>query len=467
MKKITIVMIAFLFGLSNSFAQKGDFKTVESDFILGKYEEAKIAYDKAIAKNPAAAETVEGALWNCRTLCEMYANPQLAPKYPNALKDAFTAFLKYEKLEPSLNTIATSAMSSLGWRILDVLYTNNFNEGRRNYGTKTYDSAYFYYDRCAYMGKITMAKNLRNNGGALDTIPILMAGYSAQNAQLKTEAVNYYSFAIEKGYAGTDGIDIYRYILAVMSEKNDKAGFDKYYDITVKNYPNENWEDYKLDFISKNSNLQEKLDLYDKEDAASTLGFTGYMYFGDMFINPSKEEREAIDKNPTLKDNLHNKGREAFKKAFNKKNTEGLAAFNVGVLYYNDFGAADDKYRDGINALQKINAERVIEKDPKKKAAADAAFKAKVEEQKKINADLDSKAAAIGDFAVEWLEKAVPVLQAKTDKTKTEKNSLKNAVNYLTNLFSYKRDKARGKDLKAFDAFEAKYKYYDELYGKL
>lgn len=467
MKKITIVLSALMLGVSCSFAQKGDFKSVESQFILQKYEDAKVAFDKAIAKTPGAAKTLEGYLWKCRVLCEMYANPELAAKYPNALKEAFDAFLEYEKLEPNHSTLATSPMSSLGWRILDVLYTNNFNEGRRNYTKKAYDSAYFYYDRCAYMSKITMAKDLRKNGGTLDTIPILMAGYSAQNAKMAREAVNYYSFAIEKGYAGAEGIDVYRYILAVMSDIKDKAGFDKYYDISQKTYPNENWEDYKLDYVSKNSNLDEKIALYDKEDAAGTLSYTAYMYFGDMFVNPTKEEKDAIDKNVSLKESLHNKGREAFKKAFTKKNTEGLAAFNAGVLYYNDFGAADDKFRDGISALQKLNAEKPIEKDPKKKAAADAAFKTKLDEQKKINADLDSKAAVIADLAIEWLEKAVPVFQAKAEKTKTEKNSLKNAVNYLTNLFQYKRDKARGKDVKAFDAFEAKYKMYDELYGKL
>lgn len=466
MKKIAIVITALVFGFS-SFAQKSDFKTVESDFILGKYEEAKIAYDKAIAKNPAAAQSLEGFLWKCRVMCEMVANPQLSGKYPNALKDAYDAFLNYEKADPSLNTIANSTMGALGWRIVDVQYMNNFNEGRRNYGTKTYDSAYFYYDRCSYFAKIMMQKDLRKNGGALDTIPILMAGYSAQNAQMKDEAIKYYGFAIEKGYAGTDGIDLYRYILAVYSEKNDKQGFDKYYEISQKTYPNENWEDYKLDFISKNNTLNDKITIYDKEDASGGLSYTGYMYFGDMFINPTKEDREAIDKNLVLKENLHNKGREAFKKAFGKKNTEGLAAFNVGVLYYNDFGAADDKYRDGISTLQKINAEKPQEKDPKKKAAADAAFKVKIDEQKKINADLDAKVLGLGDLAVEWLEKAVPILQAKSDKTKTEKASLKNAVNYLTNLFSYKRDKAKGKDVKAYDAFDAKYKYYDELYGKL
>ncbi|MBA5845416.1 hypothetical protein, partial [Escherichia coli] len=68
------------------------------------------------------------------------------------------------------------------------------------------------------------------------------------------------------------------------------------------------------------------------------------------------------------------KGIEAFKKAFTKNAQNGLAAYNVGVTYYNFFNEEDDKYANNIRTLQQLNANKPVEKDPKKKVAAEAKF---------------------------------------------------------------------------------------------
>ncbi|MBC7587275.1 MAG: hypothetical protein H7178_02865, partial [Chitinophagaceae bacterium] len=39
------------------------------------------------------------------------------------------------------------------------------------------------------------------------------------------------------------------------------------------------------------------------------------------------------------------------------------------------------------------------------------------------------------------------------------------SVDYLANIYVYKRDRVRGKDIKAFDAYDAKYKLFDGLHG--
>jgi hypothetical protein len=43
---------------------------------------------------------------------------------------------------------------------------------------------------------------------------------------------------------------------------------------------------------------------------------------------------------------------------------------------------------------------------------------------------------------------------------------MKNVVQWLSNSYMWKREKVKGKDVKAYDAFDAKYKEYDVLYDK-
>ena len=70
------------------------------------------------------------------------------------------------------------------------------------------------------------------------------------------------------------------------------------------------------------------------------------------------------------------------------------------------------------------------------------------------------------DTAIEWLEKSYAILKNKTTRTNTEKSVINKTVDFLANLYTYKRDRVRGKDLKAFDAYEAKFKEYDALHAK-
>ena len=70
------------------------------------------------------------------------------------------------------------------------------------------------------------------------------------------------------------------------------------------------------------------------------------------------------------------------------------------------------------------------------------------------------------DVSSEWMEKSFAVLKDKANKINSEKNVLNKTVDFLANIYQYKRDKAKGKDQKAYDAFDAKYKQFDALHDK-
>ena len=57
-------------------------------------------------------------------------------------------------------------------------------------------------------------------------------------------------------------------------------------------------------------------------------------------------------------------------------------------------------------------------------------------------------------------------MKTKPNRDKTEKSVINKSVDFVANLYAYKRDRTRGKDAKAFDAFDAKYKEFDGLHGK-
>ena len=103
----------------------------------------------------------------------------------------------------------------------------------------------------------------------------------------------------------------------------------------------------------------------------------------------------------------------------------------------------------------------------RKKAAAEAKVKAQLEPLKKANVDIDVKMMASADDAITWLEKTYTILKDKSTKEKVEETSYRNSVKFLGQLYEYKREKAKSKDPKAYDAFDAKSKFYFAIFDKL
>jgi hypothetical protein len=126
----------------------------------------------------------------------------------------------------------------------------------------------------------------------------------------------------------------------------------------------------------------------------------------------------------------------------------------------------DDQVAANIKQIQTINSTRPSEKDPKKKAAVDAKFKALTDPYFKASADLMKPISENLDQAIDWLEKTYTIEKAKSTKTSTDKSIGNKTVDFLANMYQYKRDQVRGKDTKAFDAFDAKYKLYDGEHDK-
>lgn len=438
-----------------SVATAQDFKKVETNVYLKKFEDAKTEIDKAMA-DPKNQGKAEGYYWKSRIYAALFQNEATRAKYPTAVEDAHTAFQKYAEMEPALTKVKEKGADGY----FDM-YATSFGVGINRFKEKKYDDASKEFEKAVIYSDYIFKNKWASSQQPFDTTSILYCAYSFQNAQKPDDAVKYYTRLAESKVTGEGFADIYKYLVDYNTKKKNKEGFDKYMALGKEVYPNENWEDFEIEYIDQNYDLAGKTALYDEMDAAGTLTETKYLQFGDVFV--SVRNNDGVD-SATI-DKYNRKAIDAFKKAYGKNNNNAIAAFNVGVTYYNFFNLEDDKYAANIKKLQEINANKPVIKDPKKKAAAEAEHKAKVDAIKNANAAIEKTSMEITDTAAEWLTKSFMILKDKSPRTNTEKSVINKSVDFIANIYYYKMGRVRGKDAKLFDAYEAKYKEFDALHS--
>ena len=431
-----------------------DLKKVQTFVLLGKIEDAKTENDKVLA-DPKGAVKAEAWYWKSRLNAALAKNEATKAKFPNALKDADEATKKYVTMDPTFAIVKEKGADGF----FD-LYSMSFNAGLADFTAKAWPKAAEDFETSVYYSDFIFQNKWANSKASFDTTSILYAAYANQNAQKMDRASSYYLRLAEAKCTGENFQDIYKFLADQGIKSKNKEGFYKAINLGKEVYPKENWDDYEVEYIDVNFSLADKTEFYDKGDAAGTLSEMQYLQFGDVFVNVRHKEKDS-----TIFDKYTAKGVEAFKKAYGKNNQNALASYNVAIIHYNYFNEADDKYGANIRELQQLNTNRPVEKDPKKKLAVDAKFKEQTDAIKKRNLEVDKIAQDNIDVAIDWLNKTYVVLKDKNPRTNVEKGVLNKSVDFLANLYSYKMNKVRGKDTKAFDAFEVKYKEFDALHG--
>jgi hypothetical protein len=437
--------------------QAQDLKKVQTTYIINKIDDAKTEIDKVMADPKQSAKT-EAIYWKAKVYAAVYKDANLRAKYPNAGKDADEAMQKYLAADPSF-----AEVKAKGAEGFFDMYGTSYANGVKTFNDKKWDDAAANFKLAVTYSDLIFQNKWTNSAIPFDTTSILYLAYSYQNASKHAEAAKYYSRLADAKVGGESYMDIYKFLVNHYTTTKNEEMFKKYLAIGKELYPKYAWEEYEIDYMDQNLNLAQKTALYDKDDAAGTLSELKYLQFGDIFVN-AKNKDKSLDS--TQQADYSRKGADAYQKAFAKNNQNAIAAYNVGIIYYNIYEAYDDIYAGNIRSMQALNADRPVEKDPKKKAAADAALKAKIDPIRAANANIEKPLMDNLDLAINWLEKAYTILKDKTDRNKTEKNVLGKSVDFLASLYGYKRDRARAKDPKAFDAYDAKYKEFDALHGK-
>lgn len=520
MKKSMLIVLLVAATISSVWAQ--DIKKAKAAYNMtlafpAKIEEAKTEIDKAFQGTVTKAEA-----WHLKF--QIYAALTKSPvkdKYPQAEFTALEALKEYLKLDKEEKLLREDRFFGI-----NEVYSCFFAKGYDQYKAKAWEKAVPFFVAMAEMGDIMIQRKWSTS--KFDTTSYLFAGINAQNAKQDDVAVKYYSAIADQKIGGDDYEAIYDFLARYYSKKKDKANFDKYIATAIELYPKNKalWNNFAMDYINDNYTLKEKEEFFNAEDAKGTLTTEQYVDFGNMFaqvkIDPVKKIRIGMTKSeathdlgdpdevskatttPTTseiliykqlgvsigiakdgtveyvndnnaKDRMDSttawgykkKAEAAFVKGFQKDNTNGIAAFNAGVMYFDEFREFGDKIQANREWLQTLNSTKKVEKDPKKKAAYDAAFKAQTDAIKKTNADIEVPQTAAANAAIEWMEKSYNLFKSKETKSNVEKNCYKESTKLLTNLYEFKREKAKGKVPADYDKYDKLYQQFGNEYDKL
>jgi tetratricopeptide (TPR) repeat protein len=436
-------------------ASAQDFKKVETGLLINNFENAKTEYEKAVAKKPSLETTAEGYYWKSKIYAGLSKDP--AAKYPDASEKLLKSLENYIKADPEYVFAVKSGQEPF----FDV-YIKSFKDGVAAFGEKKWKDAAANFDRAVFISDIIFSKGWSSNKQPFDTTTLMYAGYSNQNAGNEDITIKYYTRMMDANMKTADVIDMYKYVLIKAAEKKNKALFDQYYAVSEKNYPEEKWFEYRAEYIDKNLTIEEKVAAYEAQVTANSINETESQMYGDMFMSARNADGLPDDKANYFLD----KAADAYMRAYKLNTTNFAAAFNVGISYYNQYMVLDDQFGNNIRSLQQLNTNKpVAPKDPKKKLAFDASFKAQLDSIKKLNAALDAPMRAKVDQAIEWIENAFNIIKDKTTLNRTEKNVAARSVDFLATLYGAKRDKNRANQ-KLYDELDAKFTKYDLLHDK-
>jgi hypothetical protein len=283
----------------------------------------------------------------------------------------------------------------------------------------------------AELGDVFVTRKWSNS--SFDTTSYLYAGVTAQNAKKQEEAAKYYGVIAEHKVVGKDYESIYDFLVKYYLNNNNQEQFKKYLALAKEAYPtNTLWNDLEFLNMTDNSSIEDVVKRYDEGDAAKTFKAANYVDFGDYFINNKKIKELDASKRVEYT----NKSFNAFAKAAELEPTNGIYSYNAGIAAYNMFEEASDK-RIAIKGTT-------------------PAIKAK-------QAEADKVVDAAADRAIEHLERSYKTLAAKTDQSKIEKTSTSQAAKILSVLYSYKKERSKGKAAD-YDKYDAKFKFYDTKY---
>ena len=399
-----------------------------------KYDDAKKEIDKLTA-DPKASQKAETWMWRATIYSEIGADSALVAKYPDADQVAYDALNKYRSMDTSLK-----ALKDFGLRSVGILYSQYFNSGKKYFGESKWQESFDNFKKAEELGEFVTKNGFSTNTdrNGIDTFTVLYTGFAAQNNKKPEDAIVYYEKLADRKIGTADMRDMYRYMLDYYSDKKEEDKFKKYMAIAKELYPKDNalWSQIELQNMSQNAGLDEMTAKYKEQDSGGKMTEAEYLSFAEAFATPDKDQVAKLDSAQQVQ--LKLMAADAFKKAFGLKNN-GIYAFNTGVLYYNVFSTLDERFFELRGASADLKAKRD-----------------EVEKQQKPYAD----------SSIEWLEKSYDILKAKTDREKTETNSLSRAVDYLANLYLWKRDKSKGVNPAEYDKLDAKYKQFDAEHDK-
>lgn len=439
-KIIVPVLLLSLAGVSAS-AQKYDKQKMSDLLVAKKFDEAKTELDKILA-NPEEASKPEIMTLKTRIYGEITANPDLLKKYPDAPDQAYNAFDQFVKAVPD----TAAEMKILkdpyigGLNGASNVYAYSFNQGREAFNAKNFTAAFSGFKKAQALGSFFAENGLLAGGNrnSIDTLTTLYAGFAAQNLSsdnpaYKDSAAYYYKIIADRKIATPDAENAYRFLALNYYNNKQNDALAALLPFVKEKFPNgkDLWDQLGSSLLTAGVTPAQ---LVDKYNGSSNLSETELQTYAEAF---GKEKTAATD--TALKSKLADAEIDSYKKLY-AITPNPLYAYNVGNLTNAKFDALDDQFRAAAGQSADLKAKRTA---------------------------IEASQQTVSDEAADWFTKAYTALKDKADKTKQEASVYKAVTALLSNIYAWKVDKARGKDPKAYDKYDALYKQFDAEYTKL
>lgn len=442
MKKITFFLTMVL-AASLVHAQYDDIK---QQLILGRYKEAKTELDKKMT-NAKFISKAEAYILKATVYATLAADSavNLTPEAATLQAEGMAAFRKYKEMDPSLALVKDLVYKNGPISLYSSLYTS----AAKDYENEKWEASFEKFKLVGEIGDVLIKNKLI--GVTMDTSVIFNTAYTAENAKLKDEAAKYYKQLADIKVPGKNFERVYHFLVIYSFDKKDMAAFEKYKTIGHELYPENDLFTYdKTDFaVGLEENYDAKIKALEALSVSEPNNERNLVILAQLIYDTLYSAVEKPVKHPNAAQ-LETVMTTALTKAVALKPEDESAHMMLGNHYINKSVGIDEEKTALVAEIKKRT------KPGAQTSKEDVAKKAEIE---KLYAD------ALENARVPY-EKAAEIYGKKDKLTPKEKQLYKYAVSYLGDIYTYKRENAKGKpaDIAKFTAEEKK---WNDLYATM
>jgi hypothetical protein len=418
------ILFLLLVSCTAILTQAQNYDQIKTLLTLGQYQKAKEDLDKNMGNakftSKADAYMLKAAIYAALAMDNANKNTPTGEQLAN---EADIAFRKYKEMDPQLTLIADPIYQNGPINLYSFYYSNGYTD----YTAKKWDAGYDKLKKAVDMSDLLISRKIIQ--APMDTNVLILAGITAENSKKKDEAAIYYARLADAKIAGDEFESVYRYLVNYYFGKKDMAAFEKYKASGQQLYPKSEYFAYdKVDFaVGLVENFDEKLKAIQEVLANDPSNYKANQVLGEIIydtLNP--KEGDPLPSNAA---ELEIKMVAAFNKA-----AETKPGFETPFLFIGDHF---------ISKAVKANEERSAHAADMKTRTKPGTMASK-EDIAKRDA-LDKKYGDALESAREPYEKAAAIFAGKTSMELREKQQYKKAVNYLADIYAFKKVMAKGK----------------------
>lgn len=456
MKKVILSIVTIACTATMAIAQNYD--EVKNMLYLRSYKKAKEALDKNWT-NAKFVSKPEAYILKANVLAGLSTDSSMASESGSLRGLAMEALKKYRELDPKMTLVVEPGSPYTNGPI--TMYGGYFNDGISHYKVKEWPAAFESFKSAVELSDLLREFKLADI--KLDTNGILLAGASAQSMKNEDVAEQYFIRLADAKVGGTENEFLYQFLASRSLTKGDMNSFNKYLALGKELYPQSKYFQYdELDYILAIDNETEKMKLLDEKIAANPGDFKLQSAYGEMLfdrLNPK-------DTSTTLPENyaeVESKMIASFSKATELKPESGLAMSNLGNHFINKSNKLGRRL-DSIRAAIRVK-NTAVKAAPAKPGAKPAPGKTSPEDAA-LRDEITKQYDEAGDKAREYYEKAVAIYSKLSTPTSLEKQQYRNAVSYLIDLSSEKKNNSKATPA-LYDKWEKEEKKWSDMYHKM